>query len=70
MKLAQDNGGASMIKRTVEIDSDDLEMEIRKHFRCRKGDLVKRFFAQGSSTFDRFIAILIDEKGYKELGGK
>ena len=50
-------------KRTVQIDRDVLTMEIRRYYRWRKGDMIKRLYKEGSVSFDNFINNLI-ERGY------
>ena len=66
MKLTKDNNFGCFAssqkykKREVEIDKVELENEIKKYFKWRKGDLKKRLFAQGSTKFDSFINHLID----------
>ena len=66
MKLTKDNSfgcfakSSKYQKREVYIDDDKLEIEIKKYFKWRKGDLKKRLFSQGSAAFDGFINHLID----------
>jgi len=66
MKLTKDNNfgctasSKKYEKRDVFIDRVELEMEIKKYFKWRKGDFIKRLFALGSCNFDSFINHLID----------
>ena len=50
-------------KRTVQIERDVLTMEIRRYYKWRKGDMIKRLYKEGSVSFDNFINNLI-ERGY------
>lgn len=58
-ELIQDAG--DKIKATIDYSS--LHFEIKKYFKWRKGDFVKRFFQLGTSRHDQFIAHL-SNKGY------
>jgi len=66
MKLTKDNNfgctasSQKYEKRDVSIDRIELEKEVKKYFKWRKGDFIKRLFSLGSHDFDGFINHLID----------
>lgn len=59
IKLIQDASD----KLVVKIERKTLIKEVKKYFKWRKGDMLERFYSQGTSKYDAFISYLVS-KGY------